>query len=213
MTVLLCIIICSCIRIPYNARTTEVCRVGERYSSDGKLVSYIDKRAKQNDYYVIMGPDGGFKNTRSEYYNYFMINEDNSEASLSFLDEYAGIKQYVEPILPIENTDYWITFWEARDKTYLKDILNIEFDNFDYILFIVVFDKNGIIYNQYVPEVKWNKTNRPSAYGEKKCGHQRFPKLDRYYLEATEGNHTIKFKTERGDYVYHVDGNILEKSN
>ena len=213
ITILLYIFISACTAIPYNTRTTAVCKVGERYSSEGELTSYIEKRAMQDDIYVLIGPDGSFKNTRYIYYNYFIKNKDLSETRIPFLDKYASTKRYFEPILPIENTDYWITFWEARDKTYLKAILNIEFDNFDYIVFIVVFDKNGIIYNQYVPEVKYNWDYRNAECCRECCGHGCFHLIKEYLIEATKGNHIIKFKTSRGNYIYHVDGNILEKEN
>lgn len=210
--VLLCLIICSCdvSYIPLGSKTIAVCRIGERYSNDGKLISYIEKREKLESNFIIIGVDGSFKMHHFIYYNYFLIDKDGSEISLPFLDKYADIKRYFEPILPVKNTNYWITFWNASRN--LSDLLNINFYNFDYLIFITVFDKNGIIYNQYVPEVEYNEANRPAF--DKKCfGHDCFPLLKEYYIEATEDNHKIKFKTQKGDYVYHLNGNILEKNN
>ena len=209
--VLLSLIMCSCdiSYIPFGSKTTAICRVGERYSNDGKLVSYIEKREKLDSTFIIFGVDGGFKMKYFIYYNYFLIDKDGSEISLPSLDKYADIKRYFEPILPVKNTDYWIMFWNANHN--LSDILNTKFYNFDYLIFIVVFDKNGIVYNQYVPEVDYNEANGPAS--DKKCCGHCFPLLKEYYIEATEDNHIIKFKTQKGYYVYHVDGNILEKNN
>lgn len=159
--------------------------MGKRVIDLSKGEVKIERRKKQVHAIGLLHPDGiGTKAVLVSKYEYYLINPDGTEKSLSHISKPGTDYAYLHDILPVKNNDSWVAFW-LEEGAVRRDFVDIN---------IIVFDESKVLHKNYVKDSIRSRT----------CDWEY---SNSYSIFPVEGNENITFMTKGGEVVYNVMNN------
>lgn len=184
--IIICSIIIGC--VPYNTTFTNNEILGRRSGEPPNRDVKIERRKKEVHAIALLSPEGiGTKATIVSTYNYYLIEPDGKEKSLSHINKSGTDYAYLHEILPVSNTALWVAFWLEGDAV-RREYVDLN---------VIVFDESRVIHRNYIKDSIRTKT----------CAWEY---SSSYSVLPLDGNRKIQFNTKDGTTIYDTLENNFE---
>lgn len=182
LTIIIFYIIFSFGCVPYKTTFTNNEILGKRSGEIPNTEIKIERRKKEIQAIALLSPDGiGTKATIVSTYNYYLIQPDGTERSLSHINKSGTGYAYLHEILPVSDSTLWVAFWLEGDAV-RREYVDLN---------IIVFDESRVIHRNYIKDSIRTKT----------CDWEY---SSSYSVLPLDGNKKIQFNTKTGTAIYNT---------